>query len=110
MERVWRKECKGGKSERGKGCGKKSEGKSVTGKSVREEKHDRKMCKGEKPEGEKSECFHEPHPVEAKRDHWFAQDLLASERINISRIWILPASVLRPGFGKGKSNLLFFLG
>lgn len=88
-KRVRGKECKGEKSERGKGCGKKSEGKSVTGRSVRGEKHDRKMCKGEKREGEKCECFHESHLIKARQDHWFAQDPLTSERINISLICLL---------------------
>lgn len=104
------KECKGGKCERGKECREKSEEKSVTGKSVRGKSMTGKCGKRNSMRGEKCKCFHEPHLIEVRQDHWFTQDPLTSERINISRIWILPASVLRPGFWKGKFNLLFLLG
>lgn len=88
----------------GKGAGEES----VTGKSVRGEKHNRKMCKGEKHEEEQCECFHETHLIEARQDHYFGQDPLGLGKDQ--HLPNLPASVLRAGFGKGKSNLLFLLG
>lgn len=63
-------------------CEGKNERKSVRGKSA----------KGKSDGGEKWECFHELHLIEARQDHWLAKDPLASEKIHISRIWILPAS------------------
>lgn len=87
--------------------GKKHEGKSVIGKSVRGESMTGKCTRGKSARGEKCGCLHEPHFIEATR---LPKILSPLERINISRIWILPAGVLRPGFGKGKSNLLYLLG